>query len=151
MRHVKFLGLFSLTPYSCSYTYVDHPHHSVIEPMTNAMELFPNAVAILSNSAGSSDDEGYAIAKTTEQKFNLPVIRHTVKKPGCLSEASYFQYANPSCFVMFVPTAGHRTFRITNQTENSPTANLRHRYILLLDLIQHLIPIINHPLLFIIL
>lgn len=48
--------------------------------------MFPGGVAILSNSAGSSDDEGWKMATKTENSIGLPVIRHMTKKPGCLNE-----------------------------------------------------------------
>lgn len=54
------------------------------------MQLFPDKVAILSNSAGSSDDDDFRMAKATEIAFNLPVIKHKAKKPGCLAEVDLY-------------------------------------------------------------
>lgn len=48
----------------------------------------PEAVAILSNSVGSSDDAKYEGAQNTERLMQIPVIRHEKKKPACLDEAS---------------------------------------------------------------
>jgi len=54
--------------------------------MKKAQTMFPGGIAILSNSAGSSDDEGWKMASKTEQNIGIPVIRHMVKKPGCINE-----------------------------------------------------------------
>jgi hypothetical protein len=64
----------------------------VVPVVDKAVELFPNAVAILSNSAGSGDDEGFKMALETEALMKLPVIRHRMKKPGCLNEVSVQNY-----------------------------------------------------------
>ena len=75
-----------------SYCYHDNLHHSVIESIATALKTFPNGVAILSNSAGSIDDENYAMADKTEKTTGIPVIRHLIKKPGCLKEViDYFE------------------------------------------------------------
>jgi hypothetical protein len=41
-----------------SHTYVDKLHESTKDPVDCAKKIFPNAVAILSNSVGSCDDKG---------------------------------------------------------------------------------------------
>jgi phosphatidylglycerophosphatase GEP4 len=69
-----------------SYCFVDEPHPSVVPSIATAAELFPKGVAILSNSAGTLDDDNYKMAIASEQAIGLPVIRHRVKKPGCLPE-----------------------------------------------------------------
>lgn len=45
-----------------------------------------NRLLIVSNSAGSSDDIGYKEASMLEKTTGVPVLRHTVKKPGCGKE-----------------------------------------------------------------
>jgi hypothetical protein len=69
-----------------SYCYSDVIHPSVVPVVEKACMLFPNAIAILSNSAGSCDDVGFEMAIKTEKNIGLPVIRHEIKKPGCLKE-----------------------------------------------------------------
>jgi phosphatidylglycerophosphatase GEP4 len=46
-------------------------------------------VAILSNSVGTADDVGHAMALATEAAMKIPVIRHQHKKPACLDEVSF--------------------------------------------------------------
>jgi len=68
-------------------TYSDELHEEVVDQVQEAKRIFgPEAVAILSNSVGSSDDKGYAGAALCESHLGLAVIRHEVKKPGCLTE-----------------------------------------------------------------
>ena len=75
-----------------SVTYVDQLHPSCLDHINQARQMFPNAVAILSNSVGSCDDDGYRGAMETEKHMNLPVIRHRLKKPSCLPEVlEHFQ------------------------------------------------------------
>ena len=64
-----------------SVTYVDQLHPTVVDHVNLARQVFPNAVAILSNSVGSCDDDGYHGAMETEKHMKLPVIRHRLKKP----------------------------------------------------------------------
>mmetsp|Transcript_24566 Transcript_24566/g.77031 ORF Transcript_24566/g.77031 Transcript_24566/m.77031 type:complete len:207 (-) Transcript_24566:81-701(-) len=54
-------------------------------------------LAILSNSAGTLDDEDFAAAAAFEKTLDLPVIRHAVKKPGkeCMDEVvKHFETAS---------------------------------------------------------
>jgi phosphatidylglycerophosphatase GEP4 len=69
-----------------TYTYIDELHPSCTDKVAESKRLFPQAVAILSNSVGSCDDVGYAGALATEAHLKLPVIRHKLKKPACLHE-----------------------------------------------------------------
>lgn len=69
-----------------SYCYAEYPHPSVIPVIEQAKTIFPGGVAILSNSVGSSDDDGYSMAIHNEATMGIPVIRHRIKKPGCLKE-----------------------------------------------------------------
>jgi phosphatidylglycerophosphatase GEP4 len=71
---------------SCSNTYCDELHHTVEDKVKEALEKFPSAVAILSNSIGSSDDRNYSGADRVERNLGLPVIRHLEKKPACIKE-----------------------------------------------------------------
>jgi phosphatidylglycerophosphatase GEP4 len=66
--------------------FVDDLHDSVRDAMDRAHTHFPGNIAILSNSVGSSDDKGYRAAAETEKRLKIPVIRHRIKKPACMSE-----------------------------------------------------------------
>ncbi|EDO17038.1 hypothetical protein Kpol_530p7 [Vanderwaltozyma polyspora DSM 70294] len=46
----------------------------------------PEALLIVSNSAGSSDDVGYKEALLLEESTGVSVLRHSTKKPGCQEE-----------------------------------------------------------------
>lgn len=75
-----------------SYCYADELHPDAVPVVNKAKLLFSNKVAILSNSVGSQDDAGFLMAQQTERTTGLPVIRHLVKKPGCLDEVvGHFQ------------------------------------------------------------
>ena len=56
------------------------------DKVKETMDSFPSAVAILSNSIGSSDDRGFSGAQEVERITCLPVIRHVHKKPQCIDE-----------------------------------------------------------------
>lgn len=47
---------------------------------------FRGKMAILSNSAGSCDDDNFRMAAATEKGLDMPVIKHVHKKPKCLDE-----------------------------------------------------------------
>lgn len=47
---------------------------------------FAGRMAILSNSAGSCDDDDFRRATAAEKGLGFPVIRHVYKKPKCLDE-----------------------------------------------------------------
>ncbi len=57
-----------------------------LQDATCASGKFASRMAILSNSAGSCDDDGFKLAKATERGLSMPVIRHLYKKPDCLGE-----------------------------------------------------------------
>eukprot|EP00750_Incisomonas_marina_P009346 INCI15955.1.p1 GENE.INCI15955.1~~INCI15955.1.p1 ORF type:complete len:243 (-),score=39.74 INCI15955.1:314-1042(-) len=72
--------------------YADNVHPSAalgLERLQNAFPT-PRAVSILSNSAGTPDDVGYADALHIEKTLGLPVIRHLHKKPNCLDDVMDF-------------------------------------------------------------
>jgi phosphatidylglycerophosphatase GEP4 len=68
----------------------------------NALDTFGrNHVAILSNSAGTKDDEDYKDAIEIENSLDIPVIRHDEKKPGGLQQVlQHFQLEDPSQICM---------------------------------------------------
>lgn len=69
-----------------SAPYADVIHPSVVSVINQFKTCFPNRIAILSNSVGSSDDINYLEAEKVESVMAIPVIRHAEKKPGCLNE-----------------------------------------------------------------
>lgn len=81
-----------------SITYVDDLHPTLVAKMAEIRAAFPHAIAILSNSVGTSNDINFSGAIKTEQNMGIPVIRHANKKPGCLDEvmAHFRSCADPS-------------------------------------------------------
>jgi phosphatidylglycerophosphatase GEP4 len=75
-----------------SYCYSSELLPLAVPIVHKAKQLFPNSVAILSNSAGSCDDVDYKMAKEAEKSTGLEVIRHKIKKPACLDEVSYHRH-----------------------------------------------------------
>lgn len=70
-----------------TYTYVDSLHPSVVDKMKSIIDLYNKEnIAILSNSVGTCDDDGYKGAIETEKHTGISVIRHLRKKPACLDE-----------------------------------------------------------------
>lgn len=56
-------------------------------------QLYPGKkLLIVSNSAGTNDDIGHIQAKTLEKSTGVPVLLHSIKKPGCHVEImAYFK------------------------------------------------------------
>ncbi|RYH17475.1 hypothetical protein EON65_28510 [archaeon] len=69
-----------------SYCYHDELHPNAVPIVKECRKVFHNNIAILSNSVGSGDDANYSMALQTEKALGIPVIRHKIKKPGCLQE-----------------------------------------------------------------
>jgi len=75
---------------------VPHADH-VYEPYRTKFEELKRAypgsrLLIVSNTAGTRSDPGYAQADILEKNTGVPVLRHNVKKPGCHAEVlSYFR------------------------------------------------------------
>ncbi len=62
-------------------------HEKAAFGLHNAIDVFGHDnVAILSNSAGTKDDEDYKDAIVIEERLGINVIRHDEKKPGGLKE-----------------------------------------------------------------
>lgn len=68
----------------------------------NALDTFgASNIAILSNSAGTKDDDDYKDAIEIENSLQIPVIRHDEKKPGGLEEVlRHFELDDPSQICM---------------------------------------------------
>ena len=60
--------------------------------------MYPGArMLIVSNSAGTDDDVGHKQAKILEQQTGVPVLCHSVKKPGCHEEIMEYFRRNDVC------------------------------------------------------
>ncbi|CAM9698941.1 unnamed protein product [Laminaria digitata] len=70
--------------------YADEAHPLVEEGLRRCMEVFEGRVCIMSNSAGTRDDPGYADAIRIEEAMGIPVLRHDEKKPGGVAEVLAF-------------------------------------------------------------
>ncbi|ANZ77250.1 BA75_04136T0 [Komagataella pastoris] len=56
---------------------------------------YPKAsLLIVSNSAGTNDDEGHKQASELEKTTGVTVLRHSTKKPGCYKEILDYFYQN---------------------------------------------------------
>ena len=86
--------------------FCDHLHPSVETTITTIKETFgAENVAVLSNSAGSCDDEAqgtllYPAATVAEKSMNLQIIRHGCKKPSTacfLQVVAHFASASAAC------------------------------------------------------
>jgi len=67
-----------------TFTYVNSLHPSIKDTISEVNSKFN--IAILSNSVGSCDDIDFKEAKLVEEYLNIRVIRHMIKKPGCIKE-----------------------------------------------------------------
>lgn len=66
---------------------------------------------IVSNTAGSNDDKSYKQAERLEAITGVPVLRHTVKKPGCRDEVmQYFIKNNVASRPSEIAVVGDRLF-----------------------------------------
>lgn len=61
--------------------YADTVEPSLAEALAEARSAFDGRVAVLSNSAGTPDDPGYAAADRLERSLGVPVLRRPEKKP----------------------------------------------------------------------
>lgn len=73
-------------------------HPEAVTGLQSCLAVFGrDRVAILSNSAGTNDDEDFADAIALEESLGIPVIRHAEKKPGGLQEVlAHFQLTDPA-------------------------------------------------------
>jgi phosphatidylglycerophosphatase GEP4 len=70
--------------------YVDELHPSLRAAFRRCMASFDGRVCVMSNSAGTNDDVGFASATRIETRLGIPVLRHEEKKPGGLDEVLAF-------------------------------------------------------------
>ena len=81
--------------------YVDEIEPSLAAALSECREAFDDRVAVLSNSAGTPDDPGYAAANRLERALGLPVLRRPEKKPrGFEAVRAHFGNVDPASLVM---------------------------------------------------
>jgi phosphatidylglycerophosphatase GEP4 len=82
--------------------YENEIHPNAAQGLRFALEIFgKDRVAIVSNSAGTKDDEGYKDAIAIEEALGIKVIRHDEKKPGGLDEVlKHFGIDDPAKICM---------------------------------------------------
>mmetsp|Transcript_3025 Transcript_3025/g.4321 ORF Transcript_3025/g.4321 Transcript_3025/m.4321 type:complete len:279 (+) Transcript_3025:96-932(+) len=66
--------------------YVDEIHPLTQRGLEQCRRFFNDSMVILSNSAGTNDDVGFESADRISAALKIPVVRHSEKKPGGLSE-----------------------------------------------------------------
>jgi phosphatidylglycerophosphatase GEP4 len=102
LRAAGFEGVVFDKDNTLTEPYVDTLEPSLAEALREAREAFDGKVAVLSNSAGTPDDPGYAVADRLEQALSMPVLRRAKKKPeGFESVHAHFgTQLDPSSLVM---------------------------------------------------
>ncbi|GAM24379.1 hypothetical protein SAMD00019534_075540 [Acytostelium subglobosum LB1] len=82
--------------------YADHVYAPFSEALEHARRVFgPKGIAVLSNSAGSSDDHDFVEATRLERELCIPVIKHGTKKPeGIEAVIKHFNDTEPSRIIM---------------------------------------------------
>ena len=87
------------------------PYKSKFEELRAA---YPGSrLLIVSNSAGTDDDKGYAEAELVERNTGVSVLRHSTKKPGCHGEIMMYFRSAPDAGVTSpdqVAVVGDRLF-----------------------------------------
>lgn len=82
--------------------YENEIHPNAAQGLQFALEIFgKDRIAIVSNSAGTKDDDGYKDAIAIEEALGIKVIRHDEKKPGGLDEVlKHFGIDDPAKICM---------------------------------------------------
>lgn len=102
LRSAGFVGLVLDKDNTLTAPYSDVVEPSLVRAIEAAKEVFgPRGVAVLSNSAGTPDDTGFAAADALELSLVLPVLRRRHKKPrGFESVRAHFGGCEASTLVM---------------------------------------------------
>lgn len=76
--------------------YENHVHVSNQSKFDELRKAYPGSrLLIVSNSAGTNSDKGYAEAELLERNTGVKVLHHSTKKPGCHGDImSYFRDAS---------------------------------------------------------
>lgn len=101
LKSYGFKGLVFDKDNTLTAPYVNQIHPLIIESFQRYQSLFGNNIVIMSNSAGTKDDENYEDAKQIENDLGIPVLRHDRKKPGGIDEVLQYFNCSPEELVMF--------------------------------------------------
>ncbi|KAJ2907863.1 hypothetical protein GGI21_003460 [Coemansia aciculifera] len=64
--------------------YVNEIHPEFQRAWSQCLDTFSSSnILVVSNSAGTPDDNANVMANAVEEALGVPVLRHKVKKPGC--------------------------------------------------------------------
>jgi phosphatidylglycerophosphatase GEP4 len=102
LRRAGFVGVVLDKDNTLTAPYTDDVEPSLAPALEAALDAFgPKGVVVLSNSAGTPDDTGYAAAIALEGSLGIPVLRRKHKKPrGFESVRAHFGGCEPSALVM---------------------------------------------------
>lgn len=102
LRHAGFVGVVLDKDNTLTAPYADEVEASLVPALKAARNAFgPNGVVVLSNSAGTPDDTGFAAATALEGSLGLPVLRRRHKKPrGFESVRAHFGGCEPNALIM---------------------------------------------------
>ncbi|KAK5167656.1 uncharacterized protein LTR77_007355 [Saxophila tyrrhenica] len=92
----------------------NHVSAQNVSTLEELKKAYPGSrLLIVSNSAGTNSDPGYAEAELLERNTGVKVLRHTTKKPGCHGEIMDYFRAAPDAGVTSasqVAVVGDRLF-----------------------------------------
>jgi len=102
LRRAGFVGVVLDKDNTLTAPYADAVEATLVPALDAARAAFgPRGVVVLSNSAGTPDDTGYAAADALEASLALPVLRRREKKPrGFESVRAHFGECERSALVM---------------------------------------------------
>lgn len=75
--------------------YANQLHPDLESAVRQCVSVFGSSAIIFSNHAGSGDDKGHAAALALEREIQLPVLRHTSRKPNGLDSVTAHLKADP--------------------------------------------------------
>jgi len=101
LHQAGFKGLVFDKDNTITAPYADEIYPTITEAFDNYRQIFGKRIAIMSNSAGTKDDEDYADAEKIEKMFGIKVLRHNKKKPGGIDAVLDFFKCSPHELVMF--------------------------------------------------
>lgn len=103
LKELGFKGLVFDKDNTLTALYVNEIFPSIQDSFENFRHCFGNNLVIMSNSAGTKDDENFKDAIEIENTLGIKVLRHIRKKPGGIeSVLEYFgKNIDPKDLVMF--------------------------------------------------
>ena len=144
LEYYGFKGLVFDKDNTLTAPYVNQIYPSISKSFQGFQTTFGDRIVIMSNSAGTKDDDNYEDAKKIESDFGIAVLKHDRKKPGGIEAVTDFFHCLPEELVMFGDRIftdivfGNRygmltvhTALLTEEGDNKASAKIR-RYELLL-------------------